>query len=84
MWQWVARGNIQQISYIPQTEQHSPFGLMLLRLGNVTIVCVCVCVCIVMGGVEGEGMHSYRKRGGEASREICGDEGQICLLSGYL
>ena len=34
----VARGNVQQISYIPQTEQHSPFGLMLLRLGNVTII----------------------------------------------
>ena len=43
-WQWVARGNIQQISYILQTEQHSPFGLMLLCLENVTIVCVCVCV----------------------------------------
>ena len=52
MWQWVARGTIQQISYIPQTEQHSPFGLMLLRLGNVTIICVCVhvcaCVCVYM------------------------------------
>ena len=36
----VAVGNIQQISYISQTEQHSPFGLMLLRLGNVTIMCV--------------------------------------------
>ena len=30
--------NIHQISYIPQTQQHSPFGLMLLRLRNVTIV----------------------------------------------
>ena len=54
MWQGVARGNIQQISYIPQTEQHSPFGPMLLCLGNVTImcvcvyVCVCVCVCVCM------------------------------------
>ena len=38
MWQWVARGNIQQISNILQTEQHSPFGLMLLRLGNVTTI----------------------------------------------
>ena len=38
MWYWVGRGNIQQISYIPQTEQHSPFGLMLLCLGNVTTV----------------------------------------------
>ena len=37
VWNSVTRGNIQQISYIPQTEQHSPFGLMLLRLGNVTI-----------------------------------------------
>ena len=48
MWQWVARGNIQQISYIPQTKQHSPFGLMLLRLGNVTIICmrVCMCACV--------------------------------------
>ena len=52
MWQWVARGTIQQISYIPQTEQHSPFGLMLLRLGNATIICmyvcmyVCMCVCL--------------------------------------
>ena len=34
----VASGNIQQISYIPQTEQHSPFRLMLLLLGNVTII----------------------------------------------
>ena len=23
---WVARGNIQQISYIPQTDQHEPEG----------------------------------------------------------
>ena len=46
MWQWVARGNIQQISYISQMEQHSPFGLMLLCLGNVTTMCVCVCVCV--------------------------------------
>ena len=46
MGQWVARGNIQQISYIPQTEQHSPFGLMLLRLGNVTTMCVCIYVCV--------------------------------------
>ena len=37
MWQCVARENIQQISYIPQTEQHSPFRLVLLYLGNVTI-----------------------------------------------
>ena len=43
MWHLVAKGNIQQISYIPQTEQHLPFGLMLLRL---TCVCVCVCVCV--------------------------------------
>ena len=43
-WHLVTRGNIQQISYIPLTEQHLPFGLMLLRLGNVTIMCVCVCV----------------------------------------
>ena len=35
MSQWVARSNIQQTSYISQTEQHSPLGLMLLRLGNV-------------------------------------------------
>ena len=60
MWQWVARGNIQQISYIPQMEQHLPFGLMLLRLGNVITICkyacmyvcnydcmyVCVCMCV--------------------------------------
>ena len=38
MWHLVTRGNIQQITYIPQTEQHSPFRLMLLRLGNVTIM----------------------------------------------
>ena len=48
MWQWVARGNIQQISYIPQTEQHSPFGLMLLRLGNVTVICMYVCMYVCM------------------------------------
>ena len=46
MWHSVARGNIQQISYIPQTEQHKPFGLMLLRLRNVTIMCVCVHACV--------------------------------------
>ena len=46
MWQWVARGNIQQISYIPHIEQHSPFGLMLLRLGNVTTICMYVCMCV--------------------------------------
>lgn len=33
----VARGNIQQASFNPQTEQHLPFGLMLLHLGNGTI-----------------------------------------------
>ena len=43
----VARGNIQQISYIPQTEQHSPFGLMLLCLGNVTIMHACMYACSV-------------------------------------
>ena len=43
---WVARGNIQQISYIPQTEQHSPFGLMLLGLVNVTIIYYVIkCYC---------------------------------------
>ena len=41
MWHWVGRGN-----KIPQTEQHLPFGLMLLRLGNVTTMCVCMCVCM--------------------------------------
>ena len=56
MWQWVARDNIQQISYIPQTEQPSPFGLMLLRLGNVTTICMyvymmyeCMYVCMYVG-----------------------------------
>ena len=39
MWHGVPRDNIQQNSYIPQTEQHLPFGLMLLLLGNVTIIC---------------------------------------------
>ena len=41
-WMWVARGNSQQISYILS------FGLMLLRLGNVTIICMYICmyVCI--------------------------------------
>ena len=48
MWHWVARGNIQQINYIPQTEQHLPFRLMLLRLGNVTIICIHVCMYICM------------------------------------
>ena len=32
------RGKIKQMSCIPQMEQHSPFGLMLLHLGNVTII----------------------------------------------
>ena len=34
----VTGGNIQQTSYIPQTEQHSPFRVMLLHLGNATII----------------------------------------------
>ena len=40
MWQQVARGNIQQTSYmyISQTGQHSPFKLMLL-MGRVKTVC---------------------------------------------
>ena len=42
MWHLVTRGNIQQISYIPQTVQDSPFGLMLLRVGNVTIICIAI------------------------------------------
>ena len=32
--------NIQLMSDIPQTEQHLPFGLLLLCLGNVTIICI--------------------------------------------
>ena len=48
MWHWVARGNVQQISYIPQTEQHSPFRLMLLRLGNVSII---YCVLFMQKGL---------------------------------
>ena len=43
---------VTSISYIHQTEQHSPFGLMLLRLGNVTIMCVCVCVCVCVCRAE--------------------------------
>ena len=34
----VARGNIQQASFNPQTEQHLPFGLILIHLGNGTIM----------------------------------------------
>ena len=40
---------------IPQMEQHSPFGLMLLHLGNVTIICIALLgfastwVCIYLG-----------------------------------
>ena len=39
MWHWVARGNIQQISYILQTEQHRAHAVLLqecnvfLRMG---------------------------------------------------
>ena len=40
----VTRGNIQQISYIPQTAQHSPFRL--LHLGNVTIIYVLSRLCV--------------------------------------
>jgi len=35
VWQWVARGNHQQIGYIPQTERHLPFWVML-QLSAVT------------------------------------------------
>ena len=61
MWQWVPRGNMQHISDIPQTEQHSPFGLMLLRQKSIhpsgsccsvwgmSLVCVSVtCVYILL------------------------------------
>ena len=57
MWHWVARGNIQQISYIPQTEQNSPLGLMLLRLGNVTI--------IMAYGIMAYGIMAYCRDGPE-------------------
>ena len=40
----VARGNIQQISYIPQIKQHLPFGLMLHRVGNYHVY-VCMYLC---------------------------------------
>ena len=56
---FVTRGNIQQINYIPQIEQHSPFGLMLLCLGNVTIMCVCVCVGIELKSIGHSTMGSY-------------------------
>ena len=47
MWQQVARGNHQQIH---ACKLHSPFGLMLLRLGDVTIICTCnnLCMCVCM------------------------------------
>ena len=43
MWQWVASGNIQQISCILQTEQHSPFRVkdILFCLGNV-LLAICI------------------------------------------
>ena len=44
-WQWAAKGNIQQHSYIPQAEQHLPFVLMLLCLENVANYYVHVHVC---------------------------------------
>ena len=45
MWHLVTRGNIQQISYIPQTEQHLPIGLMPAPSGECNYyVCVCACV----------------------------------------
>ena len=37
----VTGGNIQQTSYIHQTEQHSPFRVMLLHLGHETIMQAC-------------------------------------------
>ena len=37
MWQWVARGNIQQTSYIPQIV-FAPRAHALLS-GNVTLIC---------------------------------------------
>ena len=39
VWMWVARGNIQQISYIPRTKQHLFFGLTLLQLGECNYIC---------------------------------------------
>ena len=41
----IARGNIQQISCVCQTEQHSHFGLMVFHLGNVTMY-VCTYICM--------------------------------------
>ena len=40
-WQQVARGNIQQIGYIPQTKQHDTIlGFMLLYLGKLPLCTV--------------------------------------------
>ena len=40
MWHWVAGGNIQQVSYIPHREQHSPFELMLVFTKHKALCCV--------------------------------------------
>ena len=44
MWQWVAMGNIQQRSYIPQVEQHSFFMQGSLSSEYVTITYKCICM----------------------------------------
>ena len=55
MGQWVARGNIEQISYIPQTEQYLLIMLTcsIPRECNCYVcmhvyVCTCVHVCVCM------------------------------------
>ena len=42
----VVVSNIQQISYIPQIEQHSPFRLILLHLGMYICMPVYLSVCL--------------------------------------
>ena len=42
MWQWLAMGNIQQRSYIPQVEQHSFFMQGSLSSEYVTITYKCM------------------------------------------
>ena len=47
MWHWVARGNIQQISYILQTDQHEPEGWVGGGWGVGGWVRACVRVCVL-------------------------------------
>ena len=54
----ITAGYIQQVSYIPQPEQHLHCGLMLLCLGSATNISILLKKLHSLSGVEGK-LHTY-------------------------